>query len=220
MSLDPLLLQILACPDTHHAPLDYDEAGQTLTCTECRRVFEIRDGKILGRGASDLTAVALAATLGGRCERYTDVEGVFTADPRIEPNARKLKDITYEEMLELASKGAQIMQARSVEIAFQHQVTATLGVIAALFPQTDAEGAQRLYQGDFTMYGGASLRTQFGGVVRKHACVAEDPELVAVRWQIANRVDQFLGLKRLLQQYGGAKLAGHGKIVRAFQRKA
>jgi uncharacterized protein len=44
MSLDPLLLEILACPDTHHAPLDYDEAGQTLTCTECRRIFEIRDG--------------------------------------------------------------------------------------------------------------------------------------------------------------------------------
>jgi uncharacterized protein YbaR (Trm112 family) len=44
MSLDPLLLEILACPDTHHAPLDYDEDGQTLTCTECRRVFEIRDG--------------------------------------------------------------------------------------------------------------------------------------------------------------------------------
>lgn len=44
MSLDPQLLEILACPDTHHAPLDYDEAGQTLTCTECGRIFEIRDG--------------------------------------------------------------------------------------------------------------------------------------------------------------------------------
>src|SRR3954467_2130293 len=70
------------------------------------------DVTTLGRGASDLTAVALAAALNGRCERYTDVNGVYTADPRIEPNARKLKDITFEEMLELASKGSKILQPR------------------------------------------------------------------------------------------------------------
>jgi aspartate kinase len=70
----------------------------------------------LGRGTSDLTAVALAAVLEARCERYTDVEGVFTADPRVVPEARRLTEISYEEMLEMASRGAKIMQPRAVEI--------------------------------------------------------------------------------------------------------
>src|SRR6476469_2087024 len=70
----------------------------------------------LGRGGSDMTAAALAAALGARvCEIYTDVEGVFTADPRIVPNARKLAAVTYEEMLELAASGARVLQLRSVE---------------------------------------------------------------------------------------------------------
>ena len=72
----------------------------------------------LGRGGSDATAVALAAGLGGApCEIYTDVAGIFTADPRIVPAARKLDEITYEEMLELAQHGAQVMMPRSVELA-------------------------------------------------------------------------------------------------------
>ncbi len=72
----------------------------------------------LGRGGSDITAVALAKTLGaGICEIYTDVEGVYTADPRVVTDARKLSYVSYEEMLELASLGAQVMQARSIEIA-------------------------------------------------------------------------------------------------------
>ncbi len=70
----------------------------------------------LGRGGSDLTAVALASALGAKiCEIYTDVDGVYTADPRIVKNAKKLSKISYEEMLELASLGAKVMQARSVE---------------------------------------------------------------------------------------------------------
>lgn len=72
----------------------------------------------LGRGGSDLTAIALAAALKADiCQIYTDVEGVYTADPRVVPNARKLKELTYDEMLELASSGAKVMQARSVELA-------------------------------------------------------------------------------------------------------
>jgi len=72
----------------------------------------------LGRGGSDTTAVALAKTLkAGMCEIYTDVEGVYTADPRIVKDARKLSRVSYEEMLELASLGAQVMHARSIEIA-------------------------------------------------------------------------------------------------------
>ncbi len=77
----------------------------------------------LGRGGSDTTAVAMAAALGADvCEIYTDVEGVFTADPRIEPAARKLDKITYEEMLELSAAGAKVLQLRSVEYARRHKV--------------------------------------------------------------------------------------------------
>lgn len=78
----------------------------------------------LGRGGSDLTAVALAKTLkADTCEIYTDVDGVYTTDPRIEPKAKKLNYITYDEMLEMASLGAQVMQARSIEVAKKFDVT-------------------------------------------------------------------------------------------------
>ncbi|WP_341705270.1 aspartate kinase, partial [Ferrovibrio sp.] len=77
----------------------------------------------LGRGGSDTSAVALAAALGAdRCDIYTDVDGVYTADPRIVKKARKLDKITYEEMLELASLGAKVLQTRSVEMAMNHRV--------------------------------------------------------------------------------------------------
>jgi aspartate kinase len=77
----------------------------------------------LGRGGSDLSAVALAYALkADECEIYTDVEGVYTTDPRIEPKARKLEAITYDEMLEMASLGAQVMQARSIEVAKKFDV--------------------------------------------------------------------------------------------------
>ncbi len=77
----------------------------------------------LGRGGSDTTAVALAAAVhADRCDIYTDVEGVYTTDPRVVPTAKKLDKITYEEMLEMASLGAKILQARSVEMAMKHGV--------------------------------------------------------------------------------------------------
>src|SRR2546421_6410236 len=76
----------------------------------------------LGRGGSDTTAVALAAALAADCEIYTDVAGVFTADPRLVPGAKKLVALSYEEMLEMASSGAGVMMARSVEIARSHNV--------------------------------------------------------------------------------------------------
>ena len=86
-------------------------------------VSTARDVTTLGRGGSDTTAVALAAALGGEvCEIYTDVEGVFTADPRIVSNARKLPVVSYEEMLEMASSGAKVLQLRSVEYARNHDV--------------------------------------------------------------------------------------------------
>lgn len=77
----------------------------------------------LGRGGSDTSAVALAAALeADRCDIYTDVDGVYTTDPRIVAKARKLDKITYEEMLELASLGAKVLQTRSVEMAMKHDV--------------------------------------------------------------------------------------------------
>jgi aspartate kinase len=82
-----------------------------------------RDITTLGRGGSDTTAVALAAALGAeRCDIYTDVEGVFTADPRVVPHAQKLSSLSYEEMFELASAGAKVLNARSLEKAIESQV--------------------------------------------------------------------------------------------------
>ena len=83
------------------------------------------DGQIttLGRGGSDLTAIALAAALkADKCEIYTDVDGVYTADPRVVKDARKLQEISYDEMLELASSGSKVMQSRSVEFAAKYGV--------------------------------------------------------------------------------------------------
>jgi aspartate kinase len=77
----------------------------------------------LGRGGSDTTAVALAAALeAGECQIYTDVDGVYTTDPRIVPEARRLKTITFEEMLEMASLGSKVLQIRAVEFAGKYKV--------------------------------------------------------------------------------------------------
>ena len=103
-----------------HEALDFDRivlvAGFQGVSTE----FDITT---LGRGGSDTTAVALAAALGAdACEIYTDVDGVFTADPRLVPGARKLHAVSYEEMLEMAASGAKVLALRSVEFARNHGV--------------------------------------------------------------------------------------------------
>jgi aspartate kinase len=86
-------------------------------------INEKSDVTTLGRGGSDTTAVALAAALkADRCDIYTDVDGVYTTDPNIVPNARRLDKISYEEMLEMASLGAKVLQTRSVEFAMKYQV--------------------------------------------------------------------------------------------------
>lgn len=76
----------------------------------------------LGRGGSDTTAVALAAKLGCKCEIFTDVDGVYTIDPKLHPSAKKLKAISYEEMLELASSGAGVLNVRSIELAEKYNI--------------------------------------------------------------------------------------------------
>jgi aspartate kinase len=99
------------------------ERGQIVIVAGFQGVSTELDVTTLGRGGSDTTAVALAAALGARvCEIYTDVEGVFTADPRIVPGARKLPSLSYEEMLELSAGGAKVLMLRSVEYARNHGV--------------------------------------------------------------------------------------------------
>ena len=93
----------------------------------------LEDLTTLGRGGSDTSAVAIAAALhADRCQIYTDVEGVYTADPRKVPNAKKLSEITFDEMLELASLGAQVLNNRSVELAKKYNVE--LEVLSSLNP--------------------------------------------------------------------------------------
>ncbi|HEU4335095.1 MAG TPA: aspartate kinase [Candidatus Eisenbacteria bacterium] len=97
--------------------------GRVVIVAGFQGVSREREVTTLGRGGSDTTAVALAAALGAdECEIYTDVDGVFTADPRVVPAARKLASVSYDEMLELASLGAKVLHNRSVEIARRFDV--------------------------------------------------------------------------------------------------
>ncbi len=99
------------------------DSGKIVIVTGFQGVNKYDDYTTLGRGGSDTTAVALAAALrADACEIYTDVDGVYTADPRIVKNARKLKEITYDEMLELATSGAKVLHNRSVEMAKKYGV--------------------------------------------------------------------------------------------------
>jgi aspartate kinase len=98
----------------------------------------------LGRGGTDATAVALAAALGASCEIYSDVAGVFTADPRIVPDARKLDRVSYEEMLEMASSGAKVLMLRAVELARSHGVRIHARSTFSTEPGTWVEDAEEL----------------------------------------------------------------------------
>ena len=106
------------------APLEKDlESGKVIIVAGFQGIND--DGQIttLGRGGSDLTAIALAAAIkADKCEIYTDVDGVYTADPRVVKDAKKLSEISYDEMLELASLGSKVMQTRSVEFASKYDV--------------------------------------------------------------------------------------------------
>ncbi|MBP1680779.1 MAG: lysC [Proteobacteria bacterium] len=94
------------------------KAGKIIVVAGFQGVTENGEVSTLGRGGSDLSAVAIAGALeADLCEIYTDVDGVYTTDPRIEPKAKKLEKISYDEMLELASLGAKVLQSRSVEMA-------------------------------------------------------------------------------------------------------
>jgi len=99
------------------------DAGRVVVVAGFQGVDENGNITTLGRGGSDTTAVAIAAALkADECQIYTDVDGVYTTDPRVEPKARKLDHITFEEMLEMASLGSKVLQIRSVEFAGKYNV--------------------------------------------------------------------------------------------------
>ena len=137
--------------------------GNVVIVAGFQGMTEELDITTLGRGGSDTTAVALAAALKAeRCEIYTDVDGIYTADPRIEPNASKLETISYEEMLELASYGATVMHPRAVELGHVYKVPI---LVASSFK--DVPG---------TLIGGASMMEQRNKV----SGIAEDTDVARI----------------------------------------
>src|SRR5476651_1004074 len=118
------------------------KAGRVVVVAGFQGVDEQGNITTLGRGGSDTTGVALAAALkADECQIYTDVDGVYTTDPRIVPEARRLDTITFEEMLEMASQGSKVLQIRSVEFAGKYQVK--LRVLSS-FDDVDNPGAGTL----------------------------------------------------------------------------
>jgi aspartate kinase len=112
------------------------ERGRVVIVAGFQGVSRTREVTTLGRGGSDTTAVALAAALGGgQCDIYTDVDGVFSADPRKVPTARRVPVVGYDEMLELATAGAQVVHPRAVEIAARHNVV--IRVLSSLLASDD-----------------------------------------------------------------------------------
>jgi aspartate kinase len=123
------------------------EQGRIIVVAGFQGITEEMDITTLGRGGSDTTAVALAAALGAEvCEIYTDVEGVYTTDPRVEPKARKLKDIGYEEMLELAAVGAKVMHARAVELGAVYKMPILVASSFKEVPGTLIHGGESMEQ--------------------------------------------------------------------------
>jgi len=130
------------------------EAGNVVILAGFQGLSTNFDITTLGRGGSDMTAVAMAAALGADvCEIYTDVEGVFTADPRLEPLARKLERISFEEMLELSAAGAKVLQLRSVEYARRHNVR-----LHVRHSQLETDGTWVLEEGEIPMLEQALIR--------------------------------------------------------------
>ena len=105
----------------------YLKEGKVVVLAGFQGISEEGDITTLGKGGSDTTAVAIAAQLGWDCEIYTDVDAIFAADPKVYPGAKKLDQITYEELMELSSTGAAILETRSVELAKKYNVKLYIG---------------------------------------------------------------------------------------------
>jgi len=124
------------------------DAGCVVVVAGFQGIDELGNITTLGRGGSDTTGVALAAALGAHeCQIYTDVDGVYTTDPRIVPEARRLKTVTFEEMLEMASLGSKVLQIRSVEFAGKYKVR--LRVLSSF--QEDGDGTLITFEDDANM---------------------------------------------------------------------
>lgn len=102
--------------------------GKIVVVAGFQGINEDGDITTLGRGGSDTSAVAIAVRLDGECEIYTDVDGIYSVDPRKYPNAKKLDEIDYEDMLELSSLGAQVMHSRSIELAQKYKIPVYVGL--------------------------------------------------------------------------------------------
>lgn len=120
------------------------EEGKVVIVTGFQGVNDKGDITTLGRGGSDTSAVALAVKLNGKCEIYTDVDGIYSTDPRKYTDAKKLKEIEYEEMLELASLGAQVMHSRSIELAQKHGIEIYVGLSCGQERGTYIRGGQEM----------------------------------------------------------------------------
>src|SRR6188768_1038617 len=138
------------------------EAGGIAVIPGFQGVAEDGSVATLGRGGSDTSAVAIAAAMkADRCDIYTDVDGVYTTDPRIVPRARKLSKVTYEEMLELASVGAKVLQTRSVGLAMKEKVR--VQVLSSFDQPTDNPTPGTMIVGEEELEGSAMERQLITG---------------------------------------------------------
>lgn len=120
------------------------DSGKIVIVTGFQGLNDEGDITTLGRGGSDTSAVALAVKLQGKCEIYTDVDGIYFTDPRKYPQAKKIKEIEYEEMLELASLGAQVMHSRSVELAQKYGIELYVGLSCSEIEGTYIRGSKKM----------------------------------------------------------------------------
>ena len=120
------------------------DEGKIVVVTGFQGLDDIGDITTLGRGGSDTSAVALAVKLNGKCEIYTDVDGIYFTDPRKFKDAKKLEEIEYEELLELASLGAQVMHSRSIELAQKYQIELYVGLSCSDIKGTYIRGMKNM----------------------------------------------------------------------------
>ena len=120
------------------------DEGKIVVVTGFQGLDDIGDITTLGRGGSDTSAVALAVKLNGKCEIYTDVDGIYFTDPRKFKDAKKVEEIEYEEMLELASLGAQVMHSRSIELAQKYQIELYVGLSCSDIKGTYIRGMKNM----------------------------------------------------------------------------
>ena len=120
------------------------DEGKIVVVTGFQGLDDIGDITTLGRGGSDTSSVALAVKLNGKCEIYTDVDGIYFTDPRKFKDAKKLEEIEYEEMLELASLGAQVMHSRSIELAQKYQIELYVGLSCSDIKGTYIRGIKNM----------------------------------------------------------------------------